>query len=508
MSKPILNVLLIDDDEDEYLIVRDMVAGTTRGEGAYRINLNWVATYEEAVEAISQNKHDVYLIDYRLGSYSGIDLLRRANELGSTAPLIILTGQGSYDVDLAAMQSGAADYLTKTQLSLPLLERSIRYALERTQARNELESLVRERTKELEEAKADLEIKVAERTRELQQRAEELSALNAATSSLLTTLDLDELLGKILDAAQHALPAAEKGWLHMIAPETGQLQLRQAMQFTDERIQRVPLPHNQNYLSRVILERKPLVIHDTLQELQDGQPAVPGDPASIRSMIVAPLLLEGAVQGVLSLGSSQPSAFREENMQLLVSFATTASAAIQNAQLHAQLQRLATEDPLTGALNRRAFEELGQREIERFNRFGRPLSALMFDLDNLKTINDTYGHAIGDRALLTITEDCRKHLRRVDIFGRYGGDEFAILLPETDTKTAVDVAQRIMQQINETALPINDHEIHFSISLGVATYTHETRDLSTLMRHADMALYEAKEKGKNRIEIYSPESIS
>jgi FixJ family two-component response regulator len=132
-----ISILLIDDDEDDYIITRDLFADLNEQvddiAGA-RFKLDWVATYEAGLMAIQQNNHDVYLIDYRLGKHNGLELLKEAIARGCSAPLILLTGQGDRMVDIEAMKAGASDYVVKSQMDTQLLERSIRYALERKRA--------------------------------------------------------------------------------------------------------------------------------------------------------------------------------------------------------------------------------------------------------------------------------------------------------------------------------------------------------------------------------------
>ena len=134
MNNGMVRVLLVDDDEDDYVLTRDWFS---EFEGA-RFELEWVASYEAAINAIALKTHDVYLLDYRLGERNGLELLREAVAKGSLAPIILLTGQGDHDVDIEAMKAGAADYLEKSQLGAPLLERSIRYAIERKQAEQKI----------------------------------------------------------------------------------------------------------------------------------------------------------------------------------------------------------------------------------------------------------------------------------------------------------------------------------------------------------------------------------
>ncbi len=130
MDAPPLRVLLIEDDEDDFVLVRDLLSEISQSGYA----LDWVQTYHDALDAIESRCYDVYLLDYRLGEYDGLTLLREAKQRGCRAPIIFLTGQGNYDIDVAAMRAGAADYLVKGQINAPLLERSIRYAIDRQRA--------------------------------------------------------------------------------------------------------------------------------------------------------------------------------------------------------------------------------------------------------------------------------------------------------------------------------------------------------------------------------------
>lgn len=140
MNERHLNVLLVDDDEDDYIITRDLLAEVVDR----KYNLEWAATYQAAREAIGRKQHDIYLVDYRFGRHNGLELLREAIEMGCQAPLILLTGQGDRQVDIEAMQAGAADYLVKGQLGASMLERAIRYAIERKRAEREREKLISE----------------------------------------------------------------------------------------------------------------------------------------------------------------------------------------------------------------------------------------------------------------------------------------------------------------------------------------------------------------------------
>jgi signal transduction histidine kinase len=189
MKDHAVQVLLVEDDGDDALLIREWLAESE----AARFTVEWVNTYQAALEALDRGRHDVYLVDYRLGPHSGLDLVRAIIARGCPAPVILLTGMNSRTVDLEAMEAGAADYLPKAQLSMDMLERSVRYALthKRTQialqkARDELELRVQERTGQLVETNAALRVEMAERqtAEEKLRQSERLAAITVAAAKL------------------------------------------------------------------------------------------------------------------------------------------------------------------------------------------------------------------------------------------------------------------------------------------------------------------------------------
>jgi diguanylate cyclase (GGDEF)-like protein/PAS domain S-box-containing protein len=165
-----------------------------------------------------------------------------------------------------------------------------------------------------------------------------------------------------------------------------------------------------------------------------------------------------------------------------------------------ELEKLSQIDSLTGLENRRHFMELADQELNRTVRYGGKLSVLMMDLDHFKAVNDTYGHQTGDRVLRQLGELCRQELREIDIVGRYGGEEFACVLPETGLDSALEVAERFCKSVAATTLPMEQGlPLQVTISIGVASLTVSTPNLDTLLSNADQALYDAKHQGRNRV---------
>lgn len=164
-----------------------------------------------------------------------------------------------------------------------------------------------------------------------------------------------------------------------------------------------------------------------------------------------------------------------------------------------RLEELAYTDPLTGTLNRRSFMEGATREVERARRYQRPLSVVMFDLDHFKSLNDTYGHLAGDDVLRTVVSRSRQVLRDSDILGRYGGEEFAILLPETPRDLAGQVAERLRQAIAAQPMIADGIAVAVTVSLGVSELDPAEDAIGNTLRRADDAMYDAKESGRNRV---------
>jgi diguanylate cyclase (GGDEF)-like protein len=160
---------------------------------------------------------------------------------------------------------------------------------------------------------------------------------------------------------------------------------------------------------------------------------------------------------------------------------------------------LATTDGLTGLSNRRSLFHLAERSFAAATRYGRPLTALMFDIDHFKRVNDTYGHGVGDEVLREIARRCESGVREVDILGRYGGEEFVALLPETGLDGAMGVAERLRTSVGGTPIETSAGPIPITISAGVAALGGGCASLKDLLEQADAALYDAKHSGRNRV---------
>jgi diguanylate cyclase (GGDEF)-like protein len=247
-------------------------------------------------------------------------------------------------------------------------------------------------------------------------------------------------------------------------------------------------------LQKMTETKKPLIVSDTEN---DPQWVKTRSTATVRSWAGAPIIDGDRVIGFLSLNNKNRHHYSPEHEETLTAFASQASIALKHARLHKEIQDLAIKDPLTDILNRRGLEQWGQYEIERAKRFDSPLTAIFFDLDQFKDVNDTYGHEVGDSVLQQVVNCCQEVIRKIDIFARIGGEEFIIILPETSLPIAIQVAERLRKTVAACSMQANDHLIRITISLGVAELNQETTDLPALINAADYYMYQAKQSGRN-----------
>jgi diguanylate cyclase (GGDEF)-like protein len=216
------------------------------------------------------------------------------------------------------------------------------------------------------------------------------------------------------------------------------------------------------------------------------------------SVCQLPLIAEGRPVGILWMWGEN---LQESDLPTMSLFARQVAAVLQNAGLLAEVRRLAVTDDLTGLFNRRHFFELAQKEFARAQRGMSSLSAMIVDLDRFKHFNDSYGHAIGDQILLCVAQLLKQGLRESDILGRYGGEEFSILLPDTEAKAAVSVAERLISRVTGAAIDTEAGPLSVQLSIGVAGLAEETPTLHLLINRADQAMYIAKAAGHNCVVV-------
>lgn len=324
------------------------------------------------------------------------------------------------------------------------------------------------------------------------------NALRDTASALTSTLNFDEVLDRILINVGEVVPN-EAANVMMIWSDVAYIvrSIGYAERGIEEEMMSLQMPVNQeSHFLSMYTTGMPLAVSD-IQEYAALEHHSRINWA--RSIASAPLLSKGQVFGFLNLESSQPGFYDQTHADRLQAFADQAAVAIENARLYAEVQQFAITDELTDIYNRRGLFELGKREVERARRYGRSLSAVMIDTDKFKDINDTYSHAVGDHVLRAMADRWRKTIREVDILGRYGGDEFVVLLPETELESAVQVADRLRQVICSTPIETPTGDIVVSVSVGVSAINDEITIFDTLIEKADQMMYTAKTTGRNRV---------
>jgi len=222
------------------------------------------------------------------------------------------------------------------------------------------------------------------------------------------------------------------------------------------------------------------------------------------SCVIAPLICQDRVIGVLNMtDKTNGGNFTQEDIVLIELFSQLVGASIGNIKLFEKIQRQATSDGLTGLINHKTFYEILEKELWRSRRYGGQISLIMVDIDNFKKINDTYGHRAGDKVIREISAKIKECIRQIDTAARYGGDEFAVILPNTSLAEATIAAERMVAAVSHTPTTWKKDQIALSISVGVGQYDADTTPEDITSR-SDQALYTAKRAGKNTVKIFEP----
>jgi diguanylate cyclase (GGDEF)-like protein len=212
--------------------------------------------------------------------------------------------------------------------------------------------------------------------------------------------------------------------------------------------------------------------------------------------IRVPLVYEDNLLGMLWVWGNE---VRSSDLPIISIFAKQVAVSFERSRLFQEVQSLALTDPLTELHNRRSLFELGRIEFARARRMKRPFCCLMLDLDHFKQINDDHGHQAGDQVLREFSSRCKRSVREMDIVGRYGGEELMIVMPETDLKTAIPIAERLRKSVADAPIQIPGQSLQVTVSIGVAQSDQYTLNLETLIARADQAMYIAKHRGRNRV---------
>lgn len=321
-----------------------------------------------------------------------------------------------------------------------------------------------------------------------------LKVLHEESSKLLSSLDMDVIARSLTDGA------------YRIAPSEIVFFIAKGKEFEVLRQLGIPAQKKKIFtlkgtlLDMVVKNKEPFYLSDVRHY---RSPIMPFKTDNLGSVFVLPMLYEKEILGMLALLSEKINALNPYQIELLEVLGNQASTSIANARFHAEIERLAITDGLTGLFNHRHFQERLSQEFSRIDRFSEPLSVLIIDIDHFKKINDTYGHPVGDAVLKGVADKIRKTIRNIDISARYGGEEFAVILIGTDERGAMNMAERLRKAVMNKTFSADKNTFNVTISIGISTYTKGIKRKEELIEKADKALYQAKRGGRNRSILWS-----
>ncbi len=347
---------------------------------------------------------------------------------------------------------------------------------------------------------------IIERTnRTLEQLVKDLSLIYEIGQEVGSIIDIERLYATISVTFKKHLRINEFALL-ILDPKSDELQVKSAFGFANpDAITRMVFRKGEGITGLAAETGKKIYIKDTSRERRflNYKGERPPEPSSFLSI---PLLYKEEVFGVMNFGRRGVSSFTYQDVKMLSLIAGQVVLAIANARLYTRTRELSVKDELTGINNRRYFQSMLQMEWKRALRFHRSLSIIMIDVDHFKAYNDTFGHLQGDQVLKQIGTLLKKNLREVDTVARFGGEEFVLLLPDTDKRGAIAVAEKVRLLVESHRFLSDGYREtrSISISAGIASYPDDVEEMDDLIDHADIALYRAKESGRNRIECFKP----
>lgn len=553
-NEPMLRVLLIEDDEDDFLITRDLLVEHSPVE----TRLDWVETVPEGLKALAETDYDAALVDLRLGPDTGLDLIREAGEQGINTPFILLTGQGDEELDQRAVEFGAADYLVKNNLDGPTLIRSIRYAIDRAIA-----------TENLASSEAHYRILFENNPVPMclvDQNNDQIHSMNQAARALYG-YDQDEVgqltLTNLLDEDEKDRSIPSEGIL--LHPDTTLQRHRNKggeVLIVEITSRQVAINHHQLQLlmlndvsdllekSRELrLLRRSIESSSTGVLISDAQqqdmPLIYANPAfeKITGYSANEALgrncrfLQGdefdltneqsldEIRKALRKGTEVSVVLRNfrkdgtpfwndlylapvrDDQGNITHYTGIMSDISEKKSTEHELAYNISHDVLTGLPNRTLLEDRLHQACRLASRYNRVTALLFVDLDGFKLVNDSLGHRVGDQLLREVAIRLQSQLRSGDTVARISGDEFVVVLP--DLARAADanlVAEAILSDI---ARPyrVGDLEdtLHLTASVGIASTDMSLDNPMELLQQADLAMFQAKQLGRNTYQWYSRE---
>ena len=325
-------------------------------------------------------------------------------------------------------------------------------------------------------------------------RLRAITAVQSVSQTVSSSLELEQIFQTVVETLQNTFGY---NFVSIYLLDGEVLRLGAQIGYPPEMVY-TEIPITSGILGRAVRNAKTEFITDVRRE-----PGFLRASQEVESEICVPLLKEGLVMGALNVESERGHPLTETDVTILTSFAGQVAIAVENARLHSQVKSLALTDALTELANRRAFDYALEAEVARVVRYGPPLALIIIDIDSFKLYNDTWGHPAGDARLMAIADLLRANVRNPDIATRYGGEEFALLLPFTDKAGAMLLAERLRfaAEANSPRGAMAGESISgYTLSIGVASFPEDGTTPAELLFAADNAELMAKRLGKNRVE--------
>lgn len=328
---------------------------------------------------------------------------------------------------------------------------------------------------------------VREHISEIESKNFELSTLYSMVERLTKTINLTELRKIVLEIIMEVFSKIDYGVIVFKLDEGGSIELFARKGEEDRAVDIVFSPDD-------VEAYRSYVSPDFMRKWLSGA-LVETETTDAGSGILIPLAVKGRSLGYLYARNKHSESFTERERKLIHALSSHISLALENARLYT----IAITDELTGSFTLKYFQQVMEDEVRRYRRYGQKVSLLMLDLDDFKAVNDGYGHLSGDRLLREFAELADNASRDIDVLCRYGGEEFVVILPETDGRAAMVVAERIRSRTEKRIFAIEGNEIRITVSIGMASCPGHGTTVRDLVDASERALYKAKKEGKNRV---------
>lgn len=335
----------------------------------------------------------------------------------------------------------------------------------------------------------------------LERAKDEQTKLYKASEALGTSMTADDAIDAVLSAAQGIAPY-DFAAVTLYDPERKRHQVVRAVGEGAESIEGLSFADNAGLASMAVKNRHYLPYRGEFDSRRQMVYTKGARLKGMESLLILPLVAQDEPMGTLTLAARKAGVFTDTVRRTLQVLTNQMAVAVTNARMVRQLKEMATTDGLTGLLNHRMFQEELERKLKSAERFGSNLSVVLTDLDKFKSVNDTYGHPVGDVVLKKFSQVLQSAMRETDLVARYGGEEFVIICEQTEARGALNLANRIREEMARQVFQSDIGEFRVTCSLGIATFPMHTKDQGKVVELADQALYAAKEKGRNRAEVY------